>query len=110
MPHDYPIEHGAFHPQGTRLVTIDAALNARVWDLATGQPINGPGRRRAVRPSTEPPSTTAWPWDPPLDDRPTAERVLLTQLLSGRRIDAAGGLVPLDRARLRKLWEQWREP
>ena len=107
MAHDYPIEHGAFHPEGTRLVTIDAALNARVWDLATGQPINLREDRPAVGSMTGRSSTGAWPWDPPLDDRPTAELVLLTQLLSGRKIDAAGGLVPLDRAQLRKLWEQW---
>jgi hypothetical protein len=47
-------------------------------------------------------------WDLPRNDRPVEELMGLAQWLSGRRVDATGGLSPLDVAELRRAGEQAR--
>jgi WD40 repeat protein/serine/threonine protein kinase len=124
VSHDAFLKHAAFDPTGSRFVTIDELLNARVWDLANGQQINlpghppqtaqggkGAGEKGGISPASVllfPPAPQPWVWDLPMDERPAAELVALTQFLSGRRIDGASGLVALDREQLRALWKGWR--
>ncbi len=104
LVHDTYVKHAAFNPDSTRLVTIDDLFRAQIWDLVTGQQINLPGRKPEI-PTREIFSASGeWPWEPAKDDRPTADLLALTQLLSGRRIDGESGLVPLDRHQLRELW------
>ncbi len=42
--------------------------------------------------------------DMPRDDRPMEDLILLTQLLAGRRIDSAGGVVPVEPNFYRSAW------
>jgi WD40 repeat protein len=107
MAHDLYLKHGSFHPNGTRVVTIDEYLTARVWDLASGQQINLSGRSLVIRRDSHSALAGSWSWDTRAEERPTDEMILLTQLLSGRRIDGAGGLVPLDREQLKARWREW---
>jgi len=104
LVHDTYVKHATFNPDATRLVTIDDVFRAQVWDLATGQRINLPGRKPEIPAREILSAASEWPWDPAKDDRPAADLVALTQLLSGRRIDGESGLVPLDRHQLRELW------
>ena len=106
MSHDLYVQHGSFSPDGSRLVTIDEGLGVQVWDLASGQQINLPDHSRRTG-SAQPFSGGAWAWDLPADERRASELALLTQLLSGRRIDGVSGLVPLDREQLKARWQEW---
>ena len=104
LTHSAFLKHAAFDPSSRRLVTIDEFLKARVWDVSTGQQINLPGRPLRTPSRVLFPAAGTWAWDLPSDGRPAAELVKLTQVLSGRRMDGASGLVPLDRTELRALW------
>jgi WD40 repeat protein len=105
MAHELYIRHLTIDPTATRAVTIDEALTAHLWDLANGQRINLPGRQLLPAPARVD-SSARWAWDAPADERPATELVSLTQLLSGRRIDGANGLLPLDREQLKILWRE----
>jgi WD40 repeat protein len=117
-----PLKHGgyvhraSFSPDGRRLLTA-AADQARIWDVVTGEPLSVPLRhqeeltfaawspdgRRIVTAGRD---DAARIWDmPPANDRPVAELQQLANLLAGRRIDAAGGFVPLDADAVRTLWQ-----
>jgi WD40 repeat protein/tetratricopeptide (TPR) repeat protein len=63
----------------------------RVWDTATGEPVTPPGDDRRV-------------WQLPPDERPLEDLERLAQVLSGRRIDEAGGYVPVEAAAFRESW------
>src|SRR5262249_61183855 len=43
-------------------------------------------------------------WAPPADDRSVADLVLVCQLLAAHEVDATGGYVPLNAARLQEVW------
>jgi hypothetical protein len=45
------------------------------------------------------------PWDHPTDVRPVEQLVAMAHWLSGHRVDATGGLVPLTNDELRKAGE-----
>ncbi|HJZ93062.1 MAG TPA: WD40 repeat domain-containing protein, partial [Gemmataceae bacterium] len=51
---------------------------------------------------------TARVWDVSADDRPATDLVGLGQLLSGHRVDEAGGLIPLTIDELSDLWTRLR--
>ncbi|MEO8428698.1 MAG: protein kinase, partial [Verrucomicrobiota bacterium] len=106
MGHEQAVHHISFSPDGTRAVTIDESLTPRVWDLATGQLVSLPERWPETAENMENSRPTEWAWDWPGDNRPVEELVLLTQLLSGRRMDGVSGVVPLDREQLRTIWER----
>jgi len=108
VSHSTFLKHVAFDPGGTRFVTIDELLNARVWDLASGQLINLPGRHPETLSTALFPAPGIWAWEPRMDPRPAGDLVAITQLLSGRRMAGASGLVPLDREQLHNLWQAWR--
>ncbi|MCI0537771.1 MAG: serine/threonine protein kinase, partial [Verrucomicrobiales bacterium] len=109
MAHDRYIKHAVFHPSDARMITIDEGLDARLWDVASGQPINLDGKGRPGFESVAASNSAAWPWDLRAEERPAADLILLTQLLSGRRIAGASSLVPIERDELRALWREWRE-
>jgi WD40 repeat protein len=108
MDHEQAVLHISFSPDGGRAVTLDESLVPRVWDLATGQLVSLPGRWPETVSGSAESSSTHWVWDWPGDDRSVEQLVLLTQLLSGRRMDGVSGVVPLDRGELQAIWEQLR--
>jgi len=112
-----PLRHGdaveaAFSHNGRYVVTFSHDKTARVWDAATGQPFTPPFRHKgamdcamftdddqvvklvcAVEGVADAIIET---WNLAPDNRPAQELIDLAQLLSLRRLDASGTLVPLD--------------
>jgi WD40 repeat protein len=121
-----PLRHKArvmsvgFSPDSRRVVTAARDSTARLWDAATGEPLSlplkhedwlisadfsGDGRRLL----TVCENRTVRLWRLPQEDRPTADLVLLAELLSARRFDARGDLIPLEPADLRHAWQTLRD-
>jgi WD40 repeat protein/tRNA A-37 threonylcarbamoyl transferase component Bud32 len=44
--HDGPVAHAEFSPDGKRVVTASYDWTARVWDIASGQPVTAPLRHK----------------------------------------------------------------
>lgn len=100
----------AFSEDGERIVTL-AADGLRVWDAASGEPIGPP-----LRTNLAPTRSTSKSMlsnellaqqipDIPADNRPIADLVHLSEILSAERMKAAGQTDSLDRADLKKLWQ-----
>jgi WD40 repeat protein/serine/threonine protein kinase len=116
MPLTPPLRHGdgvhyaAFSHNGRYVVTASSDTTARVWDAATGQPITPPLKHEgpvdcAMFTSDDRALKTVGhgenggfivTWHLKPDDRPTAELLLLAQMLSLHRLDATGTFCPLD--------------
>src|SRR5262249_57930148 len=87
------VERTVFSPDGRTLLTIGVDGAAWVWDVATGDAIAQVSRRADwVVHALAGESVT---WDRPTDSRPVEQLVAIAQWLSGHRVDATGGLVPL---------------
>jgi WD40 repeat protein len=50
----------------------------------------------------------AWFWELPREDRSVPDCLLQAQLLTGHRLDASGGLIPLEPAAFRRIWQRLR--
>src|SRR5262249_53054199 len=107
----------SFSPDGRRVLLV-GRWSAQVWDADTGLPVTPPlpfppgtavaawwadGRRVLVK-SGE--AVSAWDVSP--DPRPVDELRAWAELLSGRRIDESGSLVPLTAAQLAAAWDALR--
>jgi eukaryotic-like serine/threonine-protein kinase len=127
LQHQGRVPHASFSPDGRRVLTASWPRSdrqqlkywgqARVWDAATGQPLTPPlqhqgnvlyaafspdGRRVLT-------ASNVWRtrvWDLTPDDRPLEDWLALTQLWSGRRIDATGTLVPLTAEEFTQAWQK----
>jgi tetratricopeptide (TPR) repeat protein len=122
---------GMFSPDGRRLITTSDDGTARVWDAVTGEPVTPSLRHGEGRPlpwvsgypnsdlplarfSTDGSQVViaSWSgvqlWDLRADARPVEDLVSLAGLLSGERIDATGGAVPLPLDDLDKTWKALR--
>jgi WD40 repeat protein/serine/threonine protein kinase len=117
-----------FSADGRRLMTAAARLipffengrvegEVRLWDATTGEPVSGPLRHDAQTPAAVSADgrrlatvngNRARVWDLSPDGRPVADLVLLADLLSGHRIDATGGYVPLGAGELCETWQKLR--
>jgi serine/threonine protein kinase/WD40 repeat protein len=120
LKHDSSVTYVAFSPDGSRVVTAGQDQAVRVWDTATGEPIAVPflarhpisrvtlsddGRRiTAVMAGAE-----VLNWDLPADRRPLRELVALATLLSGRKVDASGGLSAATEQEVQSAWEVLRK-
>jgi WD40 repeat protein len=95
-----------FNPDGKLLLAVTKGPYARVWDADGGEAVavvsrNEPWVRKVLEDGTG-------PWKLPADSRPASELTAIAEWLSGHRVDSAGGLVPLDAAKLRQIGEQLR--
>jgi WD40 repeat protein len=103
--HKDAVYHASFSPDGRYVATASRDGTAQVWDAATGDPVSPPlahgsdvwsvafskdGRRLVTASSDK----TARIWHLARDDRSSEQWLLLTQLLTSRRIDAQGWCVP----------------
>jgi WD40 repeat protein len=120
MKHGGPVRQVEFSGDGRRLITLTSAPGGivRVWDTATGEPLTPPvhGSFRVLHFSPTDNfsmaanfNRAAPVWDLPPDDRPAADWVRLAQVVSGRRLDDTGSLVPLDARELQEGWRSLRE-
>ncbi len=116
LRHAAPVQFAAYSSDGRWIVTASWDQTARVWDARTGQPVTpalphkhhvyhaafSPDGRRVVTASLD---GTAQLWDLSPDPRPVSELVSQAQLLANRRIDSTGGMVRLEVAVARRLWQ-----
>jgi WD40 repeat protein len=116
LQHDAQVQWAEFSPDGMLVLTASMDGTACVWDASTGQPVisplqhQGPVRHaifskdgRFVITASE--DRTARVWKLSRDDRPPAELLRLAELLAARKIDATGGLVPLETDEIREMWK-----
>jgi WD40 repeat protein len=118
LRHQGTVEHGTFSPDGRWIATASKDHTARVWDAHTGEPVCTLRHRHAVRLVSFAPDgrrlltvagePAAFVWEIPIDERPTADLVLLAQLLSGSKMDASDGLRPLEPEALYGAWQALR--
>src|SRR5262245_13958246 len=115
LRHNGSVYRASFCPQGRCVFTASRDGTARLWDAATGEPLTPALNAREVIQAweretnqevvpTEPGPFTLLLGDP----RPADDLVALGRVLTGHRIDADGGVVPLDADRQRELWQQLR--
>jgi WD40 repeat protein/tRNA A-37 threonylcarbamoyl transferase component Bud32 len=116
LRHPTYVRSAAFSPDGRRAATCDGDGVVRVWDAATGDLLQPPAQhpakgwcrvwfssdgRRVIAQHRYPPHEVV-EWSLPRF-RVAAERVpALVRLLTGRRMDATGGIVPLSDREVRE--------
>jgi WD40 repeat protein/tetratricopeptide (TPR) repeat protein len=109
-----------FSRDGRWLAAGAASGIARVWDAASGDPITPPLRHGSaihevrfsvdgLRLITTCVDGTVSTWDISPDARDVAHLGDVAALLSVRRLDASGTLMPLDLTQLREAWTRYRE-
>lgn len=97
------VERAVFSRDGYAVLTVSREGSAWVWDVATGEAVaQVPRRADWVRRALD---GETLPWDHPTDVRPVEQLVAMAHWLSGHRVDATGGLVPLTNDELRKAGE-----
>jgi WD40 repeat protein len=122
-PRTPPLRHrsrvvdASFSADG-RFVVTGSYEGARVWDAATGRLLTVPflsggvpaGGRAALTPDNRRLVSLEGEyvrvWEDVLDggDEPAADLVLRARLVAGQRVDAGGGLAPLEPAALHDTW------
>ena len=119
LPHTFIVSVATFSPDGRTIFTSSLDGDSRLWDAATGEAITPMFRvggfsyyrkarynfaaRRVVDYGLE---TKVHVWDVPLDRHPVADVTRLAEVLSGRRIDDTGGLVPFEGSELSTAQEE----
>jgi WD40 repeat protein len=119
MKHTHVLYRGEFSPDGALVATASADHTARVWDAATGQAVTpflshqddvgdvafGPDGRSLITASAD---YTARLWTLPVCTYPLSDLQKLAQLWSARRLDPAGGAIPLEPGSLRGMLDDLR--
>jgi WD40 repeat protein len=119
LKHDGTVTQAVFSANGRRVASVSLDQTARVWDGETGQaltpPLQHPWPLRQVRFSADGQHLLVtgtpglvWSWDLPSSDCVTGDLVHLSQLLSGNRLDAHRGIMPLRPRELRDIWAMLR--
>jgi serine/threonine protein kinase/WD40 repeat protein len=116
LHHRGTVRWAEFSPDGSRVITAGDDHSARVWDVATGTQLTPPlkhpcgVRRASFAPEGERAITLGGDgvertWDLTPYDGPVSALMLEAQVLSGHRLDAQRGLVPLEADHVRAVWE-----
>lgn len=120
LQHNGWVVAATFSPDSTRVVTASWDNTARIWDTYTGAPVTPPlmHRDRVDHASftqdgrilfTASADGTTRLWDFTPDARPIDDIAPLAQLLSGRRLDNTGSLVPVSATKLAENWDTLRQ-
>jgi WD40 repeat protein/serine/threonine protein kinase/Flp pilus assembly protein TadD len=118
MQHRSQVEAG-FSSDGRHVLTRDVD-GLRIWDAATGEQLSPPipSRSQYRWPLSCPESNCFLDWHDRLPtrvldlsptQRPADELVMLSQLLSGHRLDDTGGYVALDATQQVEIWRDIRD-
>lgn len=114
LQHEGHVVHASYSPDGHRLITASSTDCAvRVWDATTGELLGPILRHRdtvwyaAFTPDGQRFLSTCGDqaarfWNVPQNDQPLDELLLLARILSGRRSQTPGTLVPLEAPRFRQ--------
>ncbi|MFO0806888.1 MAG: WD40 repeat domain-containing serine/threonine-protein kinase [Gemmataceae bacterium] len=117
MQHLGEVVRTVISPDGRLIATGSEDRTARVWETATGHPVTPPLRhngsviRVAFSPDgrsllTAQKDGSVYIWDIAPDGSPAAELADRARLLSGRRLDQQGTLVPLNANEERELFQR----
>jgi WD40 repeat protein len=119
LRHDYQVLSAAFSTDNRLVITASRDHTARVWETESGDPVTPPLRhadrvyhaafsRDGSHAVTASRDGKVRIWDLHPDSSPVADLEMLAQLLNSRQIDPAGGLVPIETATLREIWNMFR--
>jgi len=119
LRHKASVTYAAFSSDGSRVITAGADGTARVWDALTGEPVGFPLKagceieRVAFRTDGKQIVLTGKDgfvktWDLNPEGGSLEDLLSLAQVLSGRRVDPDGALVPLESEALHTAWEKLR--
>ena len=115
LSHTKRVWHVAFSRDGRRLVTASEGGTIAVWDARTGQRVTRPLVRRSevFHVAMDPDGTRlvaagrgAVLWELVPDDSPIEGLTQLAQLLSSRRLDETGGVIPLSAEEIQHIWRR----
>lgn len=123
LPHRVEPRGARFSSDGRFLLTISAPPEpqgpgeGRVWEAATGVPLTPPLPHGAAvadgifsrdgrQATTATLDARIWVWDLTPAEGAVEELIEVAEVLSGRRVDATGSLVPLDAITLQAAWEK----
>lgn len=121
LPHVHEVYQALFSPDGARLATLTIEGDVRLWSAETGEPITPtiphPSKHSRGRLSFSPDGRrlliasggdAAWSREFIPEKSSLAQLSQLADVLSGRRLDAAAGMTPLDSVTLSNDWKQVR--
>lgn len=101
LPAPATVTHLDFLPDNRHLRMVLANRSVVYWELPSGLPLTLRGPAGA----TSGQSLARGIEDLPVETRPVTELARLAQLLAGHEIHEESGLVPVEAARLRQVWE-----
>jgi WD40 repeat protein len=113
MQHEAWVTAVAFSRDSRRVFTACRDRTVRIWEAATGERVTPilnqfaplwPALFTDTVPDLHLLKVGPEVWDPPRDDRPVADLLLLAQVLAAHEVDPTGGYVPVKTARLQELW------
>jgi WD40 repeat protein len=119
LKHRDTVYRATFDPSSRTVITASFDGTARAWDAETGQPVSPPLKQPGVIHAQFSPdgrriitfgdgSREVRVWEVPPDDRPARDWVLLSQFLTGHRLDRHGAPGPLSLEKRQRLWQQLR--
>jgi WD40 repeat protein len=118
--HAAKVIHAVFAPGDAFVATLTGRGDVQLWSSTTGEPISQPishlyageighlsfssdGHRLVIATGGE----AAWLREFVPDMSPVSELILRAQVLSGRRLDSAVGLIPVEPEKLREVLQAW---